>query len=408
MKIYNQYQYSYPHKNQYYPIDKKIIVDKLSSVTNSDLYIHLPFCSSKCGYCNLFSIVSNSNSNTNIVSIDDYIKAIKRQYIQLNQITSPKINSLILGGGTPSLLNINQLQLLFESININPKNHYSIIELSPAESTTEKLNYLKDISFNRVSIGIQSLVDSELDTINRNHSSKMCYTALENITKYNFDDFNIDLIYGIKGQTVDTLQHTLQNIIKFAPTEIFIYPLYIRENTWLYNRFEIDENHTFKLYLFLKEYLNLNGYYQTSMRRFTRKKIDSNISCGFNNCISYGCGGRSYVDDLHFCYEYSSNTKKVYNLIKEFNQSQDFLSNLVGYNLNELEMKKRYIIKNLLHVNGIDTKDYYNRFKSNINELVENSKYIECMQYIKITKDKITLKDFMCSDFIINLLFNEI
>lgn len=398
MKIYNQYQYSYPHKNEYYSIEKADIIAKLNTLQEGDLYVHLPFCSSKCGYCNLFSLVPKAGL------VEGYLDAIKRQYSQMRELCSPMINSFILGGGTPSILSIAQLDELFSSIKIHPLHHYSVIELSPNETTLEKVRYLKEVGFNRVSIGVQSLEDSELVALNRKHTSDICVQALEFISNANFEDFNIDIIYGIKGQTRDSLRRTLEGVVSFAPTEIFIYPLYIRENTWLHSRFELDETHTQELYLYLREYLNERGYHQTSMRRFTRKEINSTVSCGFEKSIALGCGGRSYIDNLHFCEEYSSKPSGVYSTLERFAQKTDFFTDLVGYNLTDLDMKKRYVIKNLLHINGIIKSDYTDKFGSDVMELAcfNERRFSE---YINYEEDIITLKNFACSDFIIDLIW---
>lgn len=398
INTYNQYQYSYPHKNSYYPIDKKQIEKELSKITSANYYVHFPFCSTKCGFCNLFSITGYSEK------IDVYLLAIKRQYAQFVQISKVIPKTLILGGGTPVLLSINQFDTLFNTLSIDPKNQYSAIELSPNETSKQKLEYLKSVGFNRVSIGIQSFDENELKMLQRQHKPKSCQIALEEIVKQDFSDFNIDLIYGIKGQSEITLQKSLEQALKYNPTEIFIYPLYIRKNTSIFGNFELDQIHTHNLYLFLKDYLLANGFIQRSMRCFTRKKIKNITSCGFENNLAFGCGGRSYLNNLHCCEPYSDIFPEIKNTLNDFLEREDFLQSMVGYKLNDNQLKHRFIVKNLLHLNGIRREDYKNKFSSDISDDYKIFKKKELSKYISYENNTISLKDFSCSDFIIDLI----
>ena len=398
MNRYNQYQYSYPHKSSYSPISKNQIIDELSNITKADYYVHLPFCSTKCGYCNLFSLAGYHEQ------IDKYLTAINRQYKQFSQINKIVPENLVLGGGTPILLSINQIDTLFKTLNIDPKNQYSVIELSPNEASKQKIEYLKNIGFNRVSIGIQSFDENELKSLHRNHKPKSCHNALEEIAKQGFEDFNIDLIYGTTGQTKITLQKSLDQVLMYNPTEIFIYPLYVRKNTAIFQNFKIDEDNTYNLYLFLKDYLNTHGFIQTSMRRFTRKSIQNTTSCGFENSLSFGCGGRNYLNNLHFCQPYSDVYSEIKGTIDDFIVQKDFFTDMVGYKLNDSQVKHRFIIKNLLHINGLKCTDYENTFSSNIYNDYKIFKEKGLSQYILYEKDTISLKEFGCSDFIVDLM----
>ena len=400
MKIYNQYQYSYPHKSNYYPIDAPRIEQALSKLTSADFYVHLPFCSTKCGYCNLFSTTGLESQ------IDYYLEAIKRQYQQFSQISTIVPNSLILGGGTPIILSIAQLDTLFTTLHIDPKNHYSAIELSPNEVTKEKLTYLKHVGFDRVSIGIQSFHEQELKFLNRHHKTKNCHKSLEEISKQDFTDFNIDLIYGMEGQTQQLLKESIDHALNYNPTEIFIYPLYIRKNTSLFGTVSLDEEHMYNLYQFLTHYLHTMGYNQTSMRRFTKKPMEPLSSCGFEPSLSFGCGGRSYLGNLHVCHPYSDSSSQVKATLNTFIKQEDFLKELVGYELNDKQLKHRFIVKNLLHLNGLKPQAYERIFSSTLYDDYKVFKEKGLDQYLVYDKDNISLKDFGCSDFIIDLMLD--
>ena len=367
-KIYTQYMYSYPHKRAYHFTEKL----ELSSFKDRfigkemSLYIHVPFCKSKCGYCNLFSI-------TNVRSDEyrEYIKAVKRHSKQMRSLINfenTNFNSFTLGGGTPMILSPKDLSSLFElardDFNMDLQKAYSIIEGSPRQISVEKLNLLNDFSLKRLSIGVQSFIDSELLTIQRAEKSADVYKALEIIKTYDFDT-NIDLIYGIPEQNEETLIFSIDEALKYNPTEIFLYPLYKQVNARLYDKFDIDVQKQYKLYQIGRDYLISKGYEQLSMRSFS-KNSKINANCGFEDVLSLGCGGRSYFENLHFCEKYVSEKKSCESEYEKYLKKDDFTSDISYYILDDDEMKRRYVIKNLLYISGLSISDYYRHFASDL------------------------------------------
>lgn len=158
MNLYQQYMYSYPHKTAYRQLENVDIKDYIPYMYNQDntLYFHIPFCESKCGYCNLFSIVGQE---TDVV--DRYIDAMERQVEQLVKLfvneNGPKVNfsELVLGGGTPLYLTIPQLQRIFDMAKrLGFSGDSIIVETSPRQTTMEKLQFLKECGVTRLSMGI--------------------------------------------------------------------------------------------------------------------------------------------------------------------------------------------------------------------------------------------------------------
>ena len=176
--IYNQYMYSYPHKEAYRPIPAEVVKNYLKQTKGNSIYVHIPFCESKCGYCNLFSKVPAGSE------IEDYLEAVSRQVKEYasymnRQQTMPKqslFKEVILGGGTPLILNEKQLEGLFgtleEAFGIDYETAFVGIETSPHQTQKEKMHYLKEKGINRVSIGVQSFHDTELTALKRKHLSK--------------------------------------------------------------------------------------------------------------------------------------------------------------------------------------------------------------------------------------------
>ncbi|MEZ5082929.1 MAG: radical SAM protein [Bacteroidales bacterium] len=158
------------------------------------IYIHIPFCKQKCHYCNFYSVSSVKHAN------DLFDALIKEIVIQKDYLTGVKIETIYLGGGTPSLLSGSQLNILFDQIcNFHSveENAEITLEANPDDLNLKKLNELKHTPVNRLSIGIQSFFDQDLKYLNRVHSADQAKYALKQTLDNGFENLSIDLIYGI-------------------------------------------------------------------------------------------------------------------------------------------------------------------------------------------------------------------
>lgn len=389
--------YSYPHKNAYYDIDKSKVLEKINNLkdNNLSLYIHIPFCSTKCGYCNLFSVQAKNDEDI----IERYVHTVCRHIKMYGEALSKdnnKITSLIIGGGTPLILSIEQMKLLFsaleENLPVDISNTNFVIETSPNETDFEKIQYLRSIGVKRISIGVQSFIQDELNNLYRNHSVQSAESALDKINKLKFESLNIDLIYGIKNQTIESLTYSIDKAVSYNPSEIFIYPLYVRYGTALYNKMKTDSEMQHKMYEHAVKELTSRGYFQTSMRRFTKTQQNSS-SCGFEQSISVGCGGRSYIGDLHFCEPYKTDYKECKSVLTKYIEKKDFFKDLKGYVLDNDELKRRFVIKNLGYYEGVSLLEYKKIFNS---ELVSDFPFVNEMiqeSLIYISEDKLILTE---------------
>ena len=200
---YVDYMYSYPHKTAYRPFPAPVsLLPYLEQLQGrkASLYFHIPFCSHKCGYCNLFSLQTNRTEY-----IATYLDTLHRQAQQLSPLTAGlTFDSFAIGGGTPLLLTVPQLEQLMATaalFGVHPSHAFTSVETSPEYADRPRLNVLKKAGVSRVSIGIQSFQDEELKAIKRRPRQNTIYQALDDIRQMDFPYFNIDLIYGIKGQT---------------------------------------------------------------------------------------------------------------------------------------------------------------------------------------------------------------
>lgn len=364
-KIYHSYMYSYPHKTAYRPLDQVKLTDYLGALKEQEntLYVHIPFCETKCGYCNLFSI---AGADADLP--ERYIQGVEAHARSL-ALGDASWNNFVLGGGTPLCLSEGQLErvfLLAETVfSIDHRAVFSGLETSPNQTASGKLKLLKAFSLNRISIGVQSFVTAELSVIRRQHTPEQAEAAIEKIRSIGFPVLNIDLIYGIPGQTMESLAFSLKRTLVYWPEEIFIYPLYIREQTGISGLAKNPD--TYKMYWYLKDILEAEGYFQTSMRRFVRldqKNTESEGGCGFENTISLGCGGRSYVGPLHFCTPYVSGRKACLGQIEAYLRTADKATMSHGIILGPEEQKRRYVIKNLMYYRGISLLEYRRLFNS--------------------------------------------
>lgn len=370
MNPYIQYMYSYPHKTAYGPLTGVHLKDYAGRLSDSEnsLYFHIPFCKSKCGYCNLFSVTGQKEA-----FMEKYVDAMERQVEQLLEVLpgDTRYMDLTLGGGTPLLLTEKQMERVFllaeERMGFSGENGHTIVETSPGQTTKEKLYLLKEHHVTRVSMGVQSFQEEELKIMNRSHTAEQVERAMEQIRQVGFSCVNLDLIYGIPGQTRKSLVQSVDRALKWEPEELFVYPLYIREDTYLSRQAVKKPGDMYEMYLYIREYLKEKGYVPYSMRRFVKDGCVGSLgSCGFGNTVAVGCGGRSYIGRLHFCAPFGVKQGDCMEILQQYMMQQDYLTVRHGYLLSAEEQKRRYVIKNILFGGGLSEEEYTNAFLGDV------------------------------------------
>lgn len=374
MNRYLQYMYSYPHKTAYRPLAGIFFEDyagALAGAANS-LYLHIPFCQSRCGYCNLFSVCGQEQGD-----IDRYLDAVQRQLLQYREPLSAvgaSFSDFTIGGGTPLLLSEKQLARIFVRIRRAlsfEKNVRVAIETAPNQTSQEKVSFLKEMGVDRISIGIQSFSDRELAALRRNHRANDARRALDLLAASDFPCLNLDLIYGIPGQTASSLLESLKEALKFCPEELFLYPLYVKPGTLLEKESGqvLNPDAMYRQYLEASAYLISQGYRQDSMRRFVRGKgCREYADCGFGTSLALGCGGRSYLGELHFCTPYAVGQRDCLRQLRAFEETEDFCRIIHGFLLSDEEQKRRYVIRHLLIRPGLSQEQYRKRFQTEVLE----------------------------------------
>ena len=371
MKLYIQYMYSYPHKTAYRPLKGVYLRDYASVLAGKGhgLYLHIPFCQSKCGYCNLFSVTGLGQE-----AADRYLTAVERQSSQYQEILTSvgtEFSELVIGGGTPLYLTVQQLERMFHIVTCYfrfSENRSLVVETAPNQTTREKLELLKQAGVSRISMGIQSFSDKELSVLGRQHNAEKARQAFALIKTYDFPCVNVDFIYGIPGQTAASLLESLKEALQFEPEEIFLYPLYVKHGARMEREGVVLEPETaFAQYQAASSFLRGNGYRQDSMRRFVRQTTARAFSeCGFGTSIGLGCGGRSYLGNLHFVRPYAINRSDCLARLKDYENTADFMEITHGIILSEEEIKRRYVIRHLLIRPGLELERYQELFGEDV------------------------------------------
>ncbi len=271
----------------------------------SSLYIHIPFCLKKCNYCSFYSI----NWNQGIEGL--YLKSILKE-IELTKEFSHLLETLYIGGGTPSCLSIESLEKLFVSLRENFKTKNDIefsIEINPATVDKEKLNLMRSYGINRLSIGVQSLNDRELSFLGRIHSSDDALKTVDLAVNEGFDNISIDLIYGIPGQILKSWKTTLNKLVTRDIQHISCYELSIDRHTKIAKELDSGnfslppEEETVAMYEFATEFLESRGFKKYEISNFAQPGFQCRHNINYWSAVPYlgiGPSAHSFIDRKRF------------------------------------------------------------------------------------------------------------
>lgn len=403
---YVSYMYSYPHKTAYRtltpPVSLSPYLERLEG-REASLYFHIPFCAHKCGYCNLFS-----QQCCDAERISLYLHTMRCQAEQLSVAAQGlKFTSFAVGGGTPLILDEGQLEELFclaELFGVHPSRVFTSVETSPEYTQKSVLRQLRARGVERLSMGVQSFNETELKKLKRRSGLGTVVGALENIVEAGFPQFNLDLIYGIEGQTVESFMRSLNTALTYRPNELFIYPLYVRPGTRIDVRSTDDIGYA--IYKSARELLVGQGFVQTSMRRFVRRETtETEFSCGDEVMLSCGAGGRSYLGNLHYATPYAVRQQAIADEIDHYIRTTDFMTAANGFLLSTEEMQIRFIIKNLMYHRGVDLAEYEKRFgekpdRNLFREFTDRGWIEETGRIVRLTEEGMAYSDYIGQAFI--------
>jgi len=369
------------------------------------LYIHIPFCIKKCVYCDFNSVVSNTKT------IDQYLDAINKE---LNSLKGRYVfNTIYIGGGTPSVLTEAQLGKLLNNVvscvQASEIKEFTI-EANPGTLTSNKVRLLKEYLVTRVSLGIQSFNDKQLNFLGRIHSGNDAINAFNLLRNVGFDNINIDLIFGCPEQSFGDWESDLRTVIELNPKHLSIYALTYEEGTPLRRNWvngnvkKLDECVELEMYKTAIGYLTDSGYNHYEISNFAKdgyECLHNYIYWRNEGYTGVGAGAFSFVDGLR-----TSNIRDVYQYIEGINEGRNIKT--FSECLQHEHFASETVIMNLRLRQGISDKDFhdrfgykiYDRFGRLINRLVEDGLISYDNETLKLTDKGLFVADTVMAEFL--------
>ncbi len=271
----------------------------------SSLYLHIPFCLKKCNYCAFYSIPYDTEK------VELFVSAIIKE-MDLTHIIPHNIETIYIGGGTPSSLSVKYLGKIFENLfklyKID-KNVEFTVEINPGSITKEQIELFKSYGVNRISIGAQSFLDKELKFLNRIHNSKDIIATVKALLSLGIDNISIDLLYGIPHQTFEDFKLSLQKVTLLGIKHISLYELSLEKKTPLARKFKKgqivlpSEKTVEKMYLYASEFLNKKGFHKYEISNFAKKDYECKHNIVYwqrKPYLGLGPSAHSFIGEIRF------------------------------------------------------------------------------------------------------------
>ena len=272
------------------------------------LYIHIPFCRSKCAYCDFYSLPGQEKR------MDDYQRALLHHLAEAApRAAAYTVDTVYFGGGTPSFYGEKRLTALLKHI----KKLYKVdkqaeitLEANPDSVDQKMLQRLRKAGFNRISLGVQSADDSQLASLGRPHTFEQACRAVEQARQAGFQNLSLDLIYGLPGQSMDSWQDTVERVLALEPEHISAYGLKVEEGTPLFRRVEEgevlpDDDAQADCYLWTVERLARAGYEQYEISNFAKPGFPSRHNCKYwltQPYMGFGPGAHSDFGERRYSF----------------------------------------------------------------------------------------------------------
>ena len=370
------------------------------------IYLHIPFCKKKCAYCDFFSLANSKQK-------DDFVEALLKEILlQQHYLDNERVQTIYFGGGTPSLLSIEQLEKILNALNKNfsvDKNIELTLEANPENLSSIFLTDLKSLGFNRLSIGIQSFNNDDLALMRRTHTTQTAVQSVEKAKNKGFNNISIDLIYGLPNFTREKWKNNLEQTFQLDVQHISAYHLTIEPNTifqkW-YNQNKIhlpDDKKSLEQYQFLVEKTAANGFLHYEISNFAKDGFISLHNTNYWMDVKYlGLGPSAHSYHL---------TSRQWNISNLQVYLDEIFKGKVPYereNLTPTEKYNDFIITSFRTMWGINLKNmelkfgpfFTSYFLKKIHRYIDKQLCIKINNQIKLSEKGMFISDYIISDLL--------
>lgn len=333
------------------------------------VYIHIPFCTNKCFYCDFNSYVLKDQP------VMDYLRALDHE-MELTVKAHPPgaIKSIFVGGGTPTVLKPDEMEFFLQSV----KRHFPVwsddiefsMEANPGTTDPEKLKVMREGGVNRISFGVQAFQNSLLSGIGRIHDTDDVYRSLDNARAAGFDNMSIDLMFGLPNQTLEMLAESVDKALELGLPHYSIYSLKVEENTLFHTMYQKnqlplpDEEDELNMYLLLMERMKAAGYKQYEISNFAKPGYESRHNMTYWRNEDYyglGAGAHGYI-----------NRQRHVNIkgVNPYNEAaKTGLPRLESFEVSREETMEDFLMVGLRVLDGISRSRFEQQFDASLDEV---------------------------------------
>lgn len=367
------------------------------------IYIHIPFCVSKCGYCDFYSLAGKTQR------MPDYQRALLSHISEsADNISAYEVDSIYIGGGTPSCYGAERIVEILDELkrlgNVRLDSEITI-EVNPDTARLDDLKFLRSEGVNRISIGVQSANNDILRMIGRRHNFKQAEQAVDNARNAGFENVSLDLIYGLPSQTKGDWAQTLQKCIELHPEHLSCYGLKLEEGTPMHRSYLgspliPSDDEQADMYLYTVEALSHYGYNQYEISNFAVPGFESKHNLKYwqlDDYMGFGPGAHSCVGNLR--YSYVRNLDKYIAAVNGDDMIIDEYEPIVP-----VQRAAEYIMLGLRTTHGISEAEYHKIYLSDWTPLEKTFEVFEKKGWAKKTDDRwsLTPPGMLVSNALIN------
>lgn len=397
------------------PVPKEAKMNK----KNVGIYVHIPFCKQKCRYCDFKSYVGKEDK------IEEYIKWIKYELAEIgtgNRLDYEShldklaiINTIYIGGGTPSLIDSKYIKEIMETIKANytlEKEVETTIEVNPGMVTENKLQDYIECGINRISIGLQSSKEDLLKQLGRIHTYEEFEQAFQLARKVGFKNINVDLMIGLPNQAIQDVEESIEKIIEHHPEHISVYSLIVEEGTPIYDDIKNkkiilpEDELERKMYWQVKQRLEKSGYIHYEISNFAKQDYESkhNMNCwNQEEYIGVGVAAHSYTNNVRY-----SNIDSIEEYIKNYQLEKEEDNLIFHEKQNKNNKMKEYMLLGLRKLQGVQIQEFKRKFRGNpiylyhkqLEELVSKELVEVDGDTIKLTNKGLDLANLVWKEFV--------